>query len=1180
MKYESIKSKSTNPQPPKGGLSGAIQANPSVISYSSALGKSSDDAASIYAAAPSALSFDTLQQNLAGCLSMIDNEIMKGYVPSLHQCRVLPLDEETANHLAQIQFFRINELVYEENEFSVHKLSTVFHALSNKPCTLVLMIQSTGDNNAFYLGVRSRDPRYSTGTMRQMLEQSLLGLFPGSNTSDFLTEDLNASLNRLHTGCVSSVTCIADYKQEKETLENKDFIQGLEKFIYSMQGKPFTAVCIANNLAHQDLEETRREYERIYTMMSPFANMQYNFALNKSASTSDSDTQGQTNTVSRGSSHGISTTQGASDARSKGTSLSHSKTNTVGENSSTSSGSTRTSGRTDGTNESESTTKTKGKSIGLGVNTGLNLGGFVGTMVNAGVAGFVGAGINTGLNLGAMQGASLTGGLSGSVSRGLTKGSSHSISLSDAISQNLTQGVSSSRSFGSTSGQTESNTATVSTSTGTQRSETEGSSVSDNASHTRALTDTFGDSQSVTLNVQNKSLLNMLKRLEKQMERLDECESIGMWDFAAYFLGESAAEAETAASMYQSLVSGSQSGLEASAVNTWTDPETASAIETYITHFLHPVFLCQMSCENISRLVAVDPTVMASTNELAIQLGLPRKSVKGLPVTKHAVFAQEVLSFRQPESAFPLGRIMHLGKPAQTAVELDLQSLAMHTFVTGATGSGKSNTIYQLLSRLLERKVRFLVIEPAKGEYKHAFGHRDDVTVFGTNPRLAKLLRINPFSFPEEIHVLEHIDRLVEIFNACWPMYAAMPAVLKDAIEAVYRDAGWDLTRSVNCENTFPTFRGLLKELPETIERSHYSADTQSDYVGALVTRVRSLTNGIIGQIFCSDDAIPNKQLFDNNVIIDLSRIGSSETKSLLMGLITLQLQEYRMSQGGINSVLKHVTVLEEAHHLLRRTSSEQSQESSNLQGKSVEMLANAIAELRTYGEGFLIADQSPGLMDLSVIRNTNTKIIMRLPDENDRQLVGKAASLNEEQIKEISRLPKGVAAVSQNDWLEPVLCKMERYDNMASYTFCPDNEPAYFSRLCSAAFDSSVHEVFSVVEREQVIRWIRRQNIDNDTQGLLIKAAENNPLTDEEQIVTAYNLFDGKRLSGLLENAEDEAEGIRNVERRIAQTGSLENPSLAKQICQLILQGVLSQMEGSKLSQRYLAYEAKGGIR
>ena len=54
---------------------------------------------------------------------------------------------------------------------------------------------------------------------------------------------------------------------------------------------------------------------------------------------------------------------------------------------------------------------------------------------------------------------------------------------------------------------------------------------------------------------------------------------------------------------------------------------------------------------------------------------------------------------------------------------------------------------------------------------------------------------------------------------------------------------------------------------------------------------------------------------------------------------------------------------------------------------------------MRTYGEGFIIADQAPGLLDMAVIRNTNTKIIMRLPDESDRQLVGKAAGLNDDQI-------------------------------------------------------------------------------------------------------------------------------------------------------------------------------------
>jgi hypothetical protein len=90
-------------------------------------------------------------------------------------------------------------------------------------------------------------------------------------------------------------------------------------------------------------------------------------------------------------------------------------------------------------------------------------------------------------------------------------------------------------------------------------------------------------------------------------------------------------------------------------------------------------------------------------------------------------------------------------------------------------------------------------------------------------------------------------------------------------------------------------------------------------------------------------------------------------------------------------------------------------------------MLANSIAEMRTYGEGFIIADQSPGLMDMSVIRNTNTKIILRLPDFSDRELVGLSASLSKEQIEELSKLEQGVAAVYQNDWVEPVLIKVNK---------------------------------------------------------------------------------------------------------------------------------------------------------
>lgn len=150
------------------------------------------------------------------------------------------------------------------------------------------------------------------------------------------------------------------------------------------------------------------------------------------------------------------------------------------------------------------------------------------------------------------------------------------------------------------------------------------------------------------------------------------------------------------------------------------------------------------------------------------------------------------------------------------------------------------------------------------------------------------------------------------------------------------------------------------------------------------------MTNGLNGEIFSSNE-VDSVRLFDESTIVDLSRVGSSETKAMIMGVIVIRLQERKIAKGGINLPLEHVTIIEEAHNLLKKTSSEQTTEGANLQGKSVEMISNAIAEMRTYGEGFIIVDQAPGLLDMSAIRNTNTKIIMHLPDLTDRELVGKA---------------------------------------------------------------------------------------------------------------------------------------------------------------------------------------------
>ncbi|MCL2015850.1 MAG: ATP-binding protein [Defluviitaleaceae bacterium] len=579
-----------------------------------------------------------------------------------------------------------------------------------------------------------------------------------------------------------------------------------------------------------------------------------------------------------------------------------------------------------------------------------------------------------------------------------------------------------------------SSTFGTSTSTGTSHSvsvnESKADTQTENYTYTKGLTG--GSSESLQLTVQNKTLISTLERIDAQLKRIEDCESLGMWECAAYFLSDSQETAEMAAGTYKALMRGEKSGVETSAINLWNAHNgrlKLPILRDYITNFLHPTFNY-----NAQMPIPVTAGALVSGNELALHMGLPRKSVNGFPVIEHADFGKEVIKYGKKRAAarlLSLGKIFAMGESGSTDVKIDADSLTMHTFITGSTGSGKSNTVYQLLNKLRAEDVPFLVIEPAKGEYKDIFGNMKDVSVYGTNPRLMELLRINPFSFPPEVHILEHLDRLVEIFNVCWPMYAAMPAILKEGMENAYKATGWDLVSSENysprTDDIFPNFVEISAQIERIISGSRYSAEVQGNYAGALLTRINSLTTGL-NQLIFTTDGISDAALFDENTIIDLSRVGSSETKSLIMGLLLMKLGEYRLTSGKRNSPLSHITVLEEAHNILKRTSTEQAAEGSNLIGKSVEMLANSIAEMRTYGEGFVIADQSPGLLDMSAIRNTNTKIILRLPEKSDRELVGYAANLNDEQITELAKLETGVAAIYQNDWVEPVLVKMEEW--------------------------------------------------------------------------------------------------------------------------------------------------------
>ena len=949
-------------------------------------------------------------------LNLVDDVVLKSYLKRLDSMDIASMLEAEGVD-SSIVLFKINRMVYEEDEFATDKFISAISSMSFADCSVFLVIDGYRDKTDFYLGVKNNDPKRTTASVADTFKSSLVGQFPGIDIDDcsIVEKGKKSSLQEQVLRRISNASSLSSYvgipafKDEDGKYDNKNYVQGTEKLAQAMQGKRYTAIILASNLTTDVVTEIRNGYETIYSQLSPMSTQQLAYSTNESLA----------NAINR----------------SKGVTQGKTKTQTIGES--------HTNGTSNSHSKSDSETKKSKIAVGSSV-----LGGVL-AAVGTGLT-ITGAGAAIGLPLMAAGGA---------------------MSAVGAAGKSKTSGT----------------TDTY----GTSQSDTENRSMSDAESHSETFTDslgktaTIGSSKNYTLTIHNKHIEELMKRIDQELERISMSESTGLWSVASYFFSydNDFASAESASTIFKSIMQGEESGVETSAINSWIDnSQKMKMLTNSVCHLSHPVFWNNLTVngENIK----VENSSLLSSKELAMLLSLPHKSVPGFPVVEHVSLAKEVI--RNNESLMKrevsLGCIFDLGKAyTENRVKLDVKSLTQHVFVTGSTGCGKSETIYKLINETKQVGTKFLVIEPAKGEYKNVFG---DVNVFGTNPLIMPLLRINPFSFPTGVHVLEHIDRLTEIFNVCWPMYSAMPAVLKKAMLDAYESCGWDLRLSVNRlsrgEDVYPSFLDLFLSLEKVITESAYSEEVKSNYSGALLTRVESLTNGLNGEIF-SVNELSNMVLFDENCIIDLSRVGSQETKSLIMGILIMRLSEYRMTGANTpNSALKHLTVLEEAHNILKRVSTEQSQEGSNMAGKSVEMITNAIAEMRTYGEGFVIVDQSPTSVDKAAIKNTNTKIVMRLPDEDDRKVSGKAAGMNDKQIDEIAKLPTGVAVVYQNDWVSPVLCKIDRMENSrvifneqkdSILELNSENDINYIIEFLLAGQTENTQKAFDIIQIEKSVR-------------------------------------------------------------------------------------------------------------
>jgi DNA helicase HerA-like ATPase len=428
-----------------------------------------------------------------------------------------------------------------------------------------------------------------------------------------------------------------------------------------------------------------------------------------------------------------------------------------------------------------------------------------------------------------------------------------------------------------------------------------------------------------------------------------------------------------------------------------------------------------------------------STELLAALVRPPESEVPGLRLALRPDFDVTPEPSAECAAGIRLGEVLDHNMMPAGPFSLSRDSLNRHVFVCGATGAGKSQTVRSLLEAATAQGIPWLVIEPAKAEYRLMASRVPGTEVIRIRPGEADAVAagLNPLepardgsgnTFPLQTHA----DLVRALFVAAFRSEEPFPQVLSAALTRVYEEAGWDLALGEPRDGNpcYPTLTALQRAAEHVVTDIGYSQRITDDVLGFIRVRLASLRLGTTGRFLEGGHPIDFGALLRKNVVLEIEDVGDDADKAFLMGTVLIRLAEHLRlaSRTGTRPAvtgLRHLTVVEEAHRLLRRAEPD-GQSGAGAAGHAVEMFAGLLAEIRAYGEGLVIAEQIPARLVPDVIKNTAVKITHRLPAADDRDAVGATMNATPRQSRFLVTLAPGQAAVFSDGMDFPLLVKMK----------------------------------------------------------------------------------------------------------------------------------------------------------
>lgn len=571
-----------------------------------------------------------------------------------------------------------------------------------------------------------------------------------------------------------------------------------------------------------------------------------------------------------------------------------------------------------------------------------------------------------------------------------------------------------------------------------------GNIVGKGKSHTEGYSESISkaitDGETISGDIQNGFALELMNYADNAIERLKGGQNNGIWQTAIAY----SAETEMARNIIRACLSGELSKPDAEKLPMLAfEPQKSAGEILRIPAFLDDTVLNPL-CSYIN------------SAELGLLCTVPTESVPDFELRLEKKFP--MLASRSAENKIKIGNVVDGKRPlSNMPFALSERDLNKHTFVCGITGSGKTTTVKKIL---IEAKKPFFVIESAKKEYRNI---ALDTTIYTPGKPEINAPQINPFYIMPGVNPQVHIDFLKDLFNASFSFYGPMPYILEKCLHAVYRNKGWDLTLGYHpmlsnstsvanffsIEHTkkqyankshkylFPTMQELKDEIARYIdEELKYDGEVAGNVKTAMKVRLENLCVGAKGYTFNTSEFLDFSELLEKNVVFELEGLADDSDKAFSVGLLVIFINEYRQVQKEISgyqkSGLKHLLVIEEAHRLLKNVDTERSTETSgNPKGKAVEHFTNMIAEMRSYGQGVIVAEQIPTKLAPDVIKNSSTKIVQRIVSADDQQTIANTIGITAEDAIQLGSLETGYAYCHKEGMVLPAPVKI--IDNFTS---------------------------------------------------------------------------------------------------------------------------------------------------